>query len=235
MSTYLYFCFVVLLLPANLFLYLFIKSALYRYQFVSVLYRIPTIFSCQNSCYLISFLIFQLSGESSTCFRVGPFTPIFVFGIKDCLFIFFLAPIIPADRKDMFPQLTTNKYSLCIRTPRTGQIYFLGFRLCCQPAIVEDIAVLFPFIGRRSSDIAIAFAMNVTAIKNSDRPAENKIDCSFNIAIFVILTALLPICVESILEAEETAVLKIDTVGDTKQATACPTGPDEFSKVIFSA
>ena len=104
----------------------------------------------------------------------------------------------------------------CIRTPRTGQIYFLGFRLCCQPAIVEDIAVLFPFIGRRSSDIAIAFAMNVTAIKNSGRPAENKIDCSFNIAIFVILTALLPICVESILEAEETAVLKIDTVGRYK-------------------
>lgn len=77
--------------------------------------------------------------------------------------------------------------------------------------------------------------MNVAAIENSGRPSENKIDCSFDVTIFVILAALLPVCIESILKAEETAVLKKARSADTKQATACPTGPDEFSKVMFSA
>ncbi len=58
--------------------------------------------------------------------------------------------------------------------------------------------------------------MNVTTIEYSYRPSEDKVNRSFNIAIFVILTAVLPICVERILEAEETAVLKLDTVGRYK-------------------
>ena len=58
--------------------------------------------------------------------------------------------------------------------------------------------------------------MNVAAIENSGRLSENKIDCSFNVTIFVILAALLPVCIESILEAEETAVLKKGTVGRYK-------------------
>lgn len=77
--------------------------------------------------------------------------------------------------------------------------------------------------------------MNVTTVENSRRPTEDKINRSFDVAVFIILAALLAVCIEGILEAEETTVLKIDTIGDTKQATACPTGPDEFSNVIFSA
>ena len=55
--------------------------------------------------------------------------------------------------------------------------------------------------------------MNVTTVENSRRPAEDKINRSFDVAVFIILAALLAVCLEGILEAEETTVLKIDTIG----------------------
>ncbi len=193
--------------------YLFVRSTLYRYQFISVLYRIPSVFSCQNCIYLISFQILQLLGESSARFRVGSFAPTFIFGIKDSFLVFLLAPVVPANGKNVFPQFATDEYSLCIRTPGTGQIHFCGFRFRSQFAIIEYIAIFFTFISRGSGDITIPFAMNVATVENSRRPTEDKIYRSFDVAVFIILAALLAVCIEGILEAEETTVLKIDTIG----------------------
>ena len=58
--------------------------------------------------------------------------------------------------------------------------------------------------------------MNVATVENSRRPTEDKIYRSFDVAVFIILAALLAVCIEGILEAEETTVLKIDTVGRHK-------------------
>jgi len=55
--------------------------------------------------------------------------------------------------------------------------------------------------------------MNVATVENSRRPTEDKINRSFDVAVFIILAALLAVCIEGILEAEETTVLKIDTIG----------------------
>lgn len=77
--------------------------------------------------------------------------------------------------------------------------------------------------------------MNMTTIEYSYRPSEDKVNRSFDIAILVILTAVLAIRIKGILITEKTTILKERTVGRYKQATACPTGPAEFSKVMFSA
>ena len=58
--------------------------------------------------------------------------------------------------------------------------------------------------------------MNVATVENSRRPAEDKINRSFDVAVFIILAALLGVCLEGILEDEETTVLKIDTIGRHK-------------------
>ena len=58
--------------------------------------------------------------------------------------------------------------------------------------------------------------MNVATVENSRRPTEDKINRSFDVAVFIILAALLAVCIEGILEAEETTVLKIDTIGRHK-------------------
>ena len=55
--------------------------------------------------------------------------------------------------------------------------------------------------------------MNVATVENSRRPTEDKIYRSFDVAVFIILAALLAVCIEGILEAEETTVLKINTIG----------------------
>ena len=77
--------------------------------------------------------------------------------------------------------------------------------------------------------------MNMTTIEYSYRPSEDKVNRSFDIAILVILTAVLAIRIKGILITEKTTILKNARSADTKQATACPTGPAEFSKVMFSA
>ena len=66
--------------------------------------------------------------------------------------------------------------------------------------------------------------MNAATIEDSRRPAENKIDRSFDVAVLIILAALLAVCVECILEAEKTTVLKIGTVGRNKTGNCLPHG-----------
>ena len=137
-------------------------------------------------------------GESGTRFRIGSFAPALIFGIEDCLFVRFLAPVIPADRENVLTQFATDKYSLRIRPPGTRQIYFCSFRFRSQFAIIEYIAIFFSFICRGSGDITIPFAMNVTTVENSRRPAEDKINRSFDVAVFIILAALLAVCIAGI-------------------------------------
>lgn len=100
----------------------------------------------------------------------------------------------------MSAQFATDKYGLRIWTPGTGQIYFRGFRFSGELAVVKDIAVFFSFVGRRGGHIAVTLAMDMAAVEDSGRPAENKINGSFDVAVFVILAALFAVSVEGVLE-----------------------------------
>ena len=42
--------------------------------------------------------------------------------------------------------------------------------------------------------------MNVTTVENSRRPTEDKIYRAFDVAVFVLLAALLAVCIKRILE-----------------------------------
>ena len=130
----------------------------------------------------------------------------------------------------MLTQLTTNKHSLSIRTPRTGQIYFGNFRISGQLAIIKDIAKLFTLICRRGRHVTITFTMDMTTIEDSDRPSENKVNRSFNIAIFIVLAALLTIRIKCILITQKAAILKECTVSRYKTSYRLPYRPCRIFK-----
>ena len=58
--------------------------------------------------------------------------------------------------------------------------------------------------------------MNVTTIEYSRRPAKDKIDRTFYVAIFIVLAAVFSIGIECILETKETTVFEINTIGTYK-------------------
>ena len=94
---------------------------------ISVFYRIPPVITGQHCFYLISFKSFQLMGESGTCLRIGTFVTTVILCIKSSFLVFLLPPVVPAYGKDVLSQFATDKYGLGIRTPGTGEIYFLRF------------------------------------------------------------------------------------------------------------
>lgn len=77
--------------------------------------------------------------------------------------------------------------------------------------------------------------MDMATIEDSDRPSENKVNRSFNIAIFIVLAALLTIRIKCILITQKAAILKECTVSRYKTSYRLPYRPAEFSKVMFSA
>ena len=55
-------------------------------------------------------------------------------------------------------------------------------------------------VGRRCGHIAVPFAVNVATVKDSRRPTENEINCSFDVTVLIILTTLLAVSIEGILK-----------------------------------
>lgn len=94
---------------------------------------------CQNCFYLISFQILQLTGESSTRFWIGSLATALIFGVKGSFLVLLFTPVIPTFGKNVFSQFATDKYSLSIRTPGTGKIYFCSFRFCGELAVVKNV------------------------------------------------------------------------------------------------
>ena len=66
--------------------------------------------------------------------------------------------------------------------------------------------------------------MDVATVEHCRRPAEDEVHRAFDVAIFVVLTATLPVGVERILKAEETAVLEAGTVGTDEACHRLPHG-----------
>ena len=55
-------------------------------------------------------------------------------------------------------------------------------------------------VGRRCGHIAVPFAVNVATVKDSRRPTENEINCSFDVTVLIILATLLAVSIEGILK-----------------------------------
>ena len=64
--------------------------------------------------------------------------------------------------------------------------------------------------------------MDMATIEDSRRPAEYKVDRTFYIAIFIVLTAIFPIRIKCILRAKETTILEISTIGTYETGHCLP-------------
>src|SRR5690606_15584348 len=90
-----------------------------------------------------------------------------------------------------------------------GPAQEVGFRCFSRdPAMLKNIAVRPPLQGGSGRDVAFSLAVDSAVLKNGNGRTENKIHCTFNITVFVVLAAVDPERVQGILEAEKPAIFK---------------------------
>lgn len=156
---------------------------------------------------------------------IGSRSTTLIFSIKSCLFVLHLPPVVPSCRQNVAAQVATYKHGLCIGTPGTRQVDIGHALVGRQATIVEDIAILLPLVGRGSRDVTFRLAMDVATVEHGRRPSEDEVYRPFDVAIFVILAATLPISVERVLPAQEATVLEIGAVGTDEAGDGLPYRP----------
>lgn len=85
-------------------------------------------------------------------------------------------------------------------------------------------------VGRRCGYVSFSQTVNVAAIEYGYRPPKDKVYCSLNIAILIILPAAFPVGIKCVLEAQETAFLEIYPIGTYKAGHGLPYGPGGILK-----
>ena len=122
----------------------------------------------------------------------------------------------------MLSQITMNINSLCIRTPRTGQIHLLSLSHTRQFTAYKNIAIFFALICRRSGNIPITQTMDGAILKQCRRPAKNKIHRTLYITMVIKLTTVFAISVQSILISQKTTVFEISAISTNKTGHCLP-------------
>ena len=157
--------------------------------------------------------------------EIGSRSTTLIFGIESCLFVRLLSPVVPSGRQNVAAQVATYKHGLCIGAPGTRQVDIGHALVGRQAAIVEDIALLLPLVGRGSRDVTFRLAMDVATVEHGRRPSEDEVYRPFDVAILVILAATLPISVERVLLTQEATVLEIGAVGTDEAGDGLPYRP----------
>ena len=129
-----------------------------------------------------------------------------IFCIKSCLFGIFLSPVMPTFFQNMVSEEAIDKDSLCIRPPRTTEIYFLCIIIMNKTTFIEHISKLCSFRCRGCRHITVFLTQDSAVFKPACRCAKNEICRALYPASFEILSLTFSVCVDSILICEETAV-----------------------------
>ena len=133
--------------------------------------------------YLGSFLLAELVGPWSTPLGGCTRTVVAIFPVARSLFVFSVAPVVPAFWTDVFAHLAVDEERIGIGTPRATEVDLCGFGRSGESTLVEYIAILLSCRSRGCCDVAIGFAVNFTVLKPSDGRTEDEIGGSLYIAI----------------------------------------------------
>ena len=105
----------------------------------------------------------------------------------------------------MTAQLAVEKECCCKRAPRPAEIDLRDAVCSREPAAVKDITVFMPFDGGGCRNIGILLAVNMTLLKPGCGRTEDKVSGTLDIALFIVLSALLVRSQKRVLVAQQPA------------------------------
>lgn len=153
--------------------------------------RIPMVVCSENSFDAV-FPCFLQRGRfspSHSLIALSSLAATAVFCEPCCLFVVWVAPVVPTLRSHTSVQFAVYPYAHPIGPPRPSEINLRYFGIAFDPATVEKESVLLVLRCARCCDIRILLAMQRTSFEPSRCGSEHVVRCPLYIAVLIILTA----------------------------------------------
>ena len=157
----------------------------------------------------------ELTAPADASLWVGTLAAVVVFLVADGVLlsgVVIVFPVLPTCANDVLAKVAVHEEGVGVSTPGTTEIDFVNTLVGCQPAVVEDIAVLDVLRCGGGGDVGVDLTAYLATFEPGGGRSEDEVGGAFDIAVFEVQTGVLHAGIYRVLVAEEAAVDELQTV-----------------------
>ena len=120
----------------------------------------------------------ELTAPADASLWVGTLAAVVVFLVADGVLlsgVVIVFPVLPTFANDVLAKVAVHEEGVGVSTPGTTEIDFVNTLVGCQPAVVEDIAVLDVLRSGGGSNVGVHLAANLAAFEPGGAGTEDEV------------------------------------------------------------